>query len=444
MKTTFEGVAQKKLAHENPSNTDSVAIVGLGYVGLPLALQADQRGFYVAGIDIDAGHIEALKTHNAPSFLNDREKQYAHGHTMKVSSNPEVAASVSTIIICVPTPVSHDHLPDLRPLISACESIAPYIKKDTLVVVESTVNPGICDEVVLPILSEGSGLTPEKDFLFAYCPERINPGDSTWDVRTIPRVLGAIGPKSQKRALEVYSKLIQAPIYPLENVKEAEAVKITENSFRDVNIAFINELAMSFKKLGIDIEHVIAGASTKPFGFLAHHPSCGVGGHCIPVDPYYLIAYAKQNGFTHLFLETARDINNNMPNYTISLLEQALTAKHKKLPGSKIALLGRAYKKDIPDVRESPAIIMEKELMRRGAIVRSFDPLVPSTSSVHSLEEALHNADAAIIATDHSVFCELTPKDFARRNVDIVIDGKNCLNKESFTKTTIVYHGIGR
>lgn len=398
----------------------------------------------VIGIDINAPHIDALQGRQSPQFLSEEERPLIALKNFKPTHSFEEVKDADAVIICVPTPVSHDHLPDLRPLMTACESIAPFIQKGTLVVVESTVNPGICDEMVLPSLSAGSGLAPEDDFYFAYCPERINPGDAKWNVRTIPRVLGANTEASTQKAYDLYSEIIEAPIHVLSSVKEAEAVKITENSFRDINIAFINELAMSFKKMGIDITHVIEGASTKPFGFMAHYPSCGVGGHCIPVDPYYLIEYAKRNGFTHRFLEMAREINNDMPNYTISLLEDALEEKHKKLPSARIALLGLAYKRDIGDLRESPALTIEKELMRRGAIVRTYDPYALHISSVASLDEALHNADAAIIATDHSMFCELTPKELALQNVDIVIDGKNCLDKEAFEGTTITYHGIGR
>lgn len=444
MKTTTITSSSHNARTDSGKDRSTIAVIGLGYVGLPLALQASHKGYTVIGMDTNDELIEKLQHHHVPTFLSGDDREQISNKNFHPTTLASEIKNAKTIIICVPTPVSSDHLPDLRPLISACEAVAEFITKETLVVVESTVNPGICDEVVIPILTSDSGLEPEKDFYFAYCPERINPGDEKWNVRSIPRVLGASGTESQSRAYALYTSIIDAPIHLLANVKEAEAVKITENSFRDINIAFINELAMSFKKMDIDITHVIEGASTKPFGFMAHYPSCGVGGHCIPVDPYYLIAYAKRNGFTHRFLETARDINNNMPQYTISLLEDALAQKRKKLPGSRIALLGQTYKKDIADLRESPALVIEKELMRRGAIVRTYDPYVPTKSSVTSLEEALHNADAAIIATDHSLFCTLKPKDFALHNVDIVIDGKNCLNKEAFANTTITYHGIGR
>lgn len=429
---------------KRPRQTPTIAVIGLGYVGLPLALRAATLGYPVIGFDIDITLIAELKNHQAPPFLDEEDRAAVAKHTMDVHTDANALKDASVIIVCVPTPVLASHEPDLRPLISATETIAPHIKKNTLVIVESTVNPGVCDEILLPIITKTTGLEPEKDFYFAYCPERINPGDTTWNVRTIPRVLGGAGPKSTRRARTLYEHLIEAPIHEMQSLKEAEAVKVTENSFRDINIAFVNELAMSFKKLGIDIVNVLDGAATKPFGFMPHYPGCGVGGHCIPVDPYYLIAYAKQNGFTHKFLETARDINNHMPEYTIDLLEKSLKDKKKKLAGSRIALLGLAYKRDVPDLRESPALVIEQELTRRGALVRTFDPFVLSHTNTYALEDALEKADAALIATDHTLFRSLTPKEFTKYNIDIVIDGRNCLDKKRFERSAIIYQGIGR
>ncbi len=421
-----------------------VAVVGLGYVGLPLALRADRRGHPVVGLDVDLNRIQSLKRRHAPDFLSAPDAETIPFHQMDVSGDHSILAGADVFVICVPTPVSKDHEPDLNPLISAVRAVAPYLREGTLLAVESTVNPGVCDEILLPIISEMTGLRPERDFLFAYCPERINPGDTKWDVRSIPRVLGASGPKSARAALTFYSSIVDAPVHLMQNVKEAEAVKITENSFRDINIAFVNELAMSFKKLGIDVMRVLDGAATKPFGFMPHYPGCGVGGHCIPVDPYYLITYARQNGFTHKFLEAARDINNYMPFYTITLLEEALQEHGKHLPQSRIALLGLSYKRNVPDERESPALVIKDELMHRGASVRAYDPFIEERSTAGSLEAALDGADAAIIATDHDVFATLTPEDFKAYGVKIVIDGRNCLDKEAFTRAGITYHGIGR
>lgn len=422
----------------------SIAVIGLGYVGLPLALRADQLDHEVIGIDIDASRVDELRRRKVPSSLNSEDSELARRHTMVVSSDVSMLAGVDVFIVCVPTPVSVNHEPDLEPLISACRSLAPYVRKGTLIVVESTVNPGVCDEILIPMISSIASLQPEQDYLFAYCPERINPGDPKWTVTNIPRVLGAAGEKSARAARSLYRGLIDAPIHMMDNVRSAEAVKITENSFRDINIAFVNELAMSFKKLGIDTVSVLEGAATKPFGFMAHYPGCGVGGHCIPVDPYYLIAYAEQNGFTHRFLKEARTVNNGMPAYTVSLLVSALEKKCVPVDGAKVALLGLAYKRDVPDDRESPSYVIRDELISRGIHVRSFDPYLEKDSSVRSLEDALRGADAAIIATDHRDFVTLTPQDFLAYGVDTVIDGRNCLNKEAFMAANVTYHGIGR
>lgn len=230
----------------------------------------------------------------------------------------------------------------------------------------------------------------------------------------------------------------------MKDIREAEAVKMVENTFRDINIAFVNELAMSFKRAGIDVMNVIKGASTKPFGFMAHYPGCGVGGHCIPVDPYYLIAYGYRNGFSHRFLEIARDINNRMPEYTVSLLEERLAQFDVSMVGKKVALLGLSYKKDVPDLRESPAIAIAAELAERGAMVETYDPLLPDHSTARSLGEALRGAIGVIIATDHTEFTELEPTELRRHGVPVLVDGRNCLDKEKFLLAGIEYIGIGR
>jgi nucleotide sugar dehydrogenase len=230
----------------------------------------------------------------------------------------------------------------------------------------------------------------------------------------------------------------------MRSLKEAEAVKMVENAFRDVNIAFVNELAMSFDRAGIDLLRVIRGASSKPFAYLPHYPGAGVGGHCIPVDPYYLIRYGEKNGFEHRFLKTARAINDKMPLYAVSLVARALRKRRKHLARSSVALLGLAYKRDVPDERESPAHKIREHLEKRGAVVRSFDPFIPEKSSVSSLDEAMEGSDAVLIATDHSLFRALTPFHFMRAGVDIIVDGRNCLRKEDFDRSGILYSGIGR
>lgn len=425
--------------------TYTIAVVGLGYVGLPLALRADTFGHSVIGIDVNPSIIAALQTHKVPHFLDEAEQQLARNHGMKATAEVGVVSDANAIIICVPTPVTESHKPDLTALLTTCKEIAPYVKKNTLIIVESTVNPGVCEEKVLPIFEKYTPFTIERDLFFAHCPERINPGDSFWRLENIPRVIGGSGPKSLQYATALYETLIDAPLYQMHSIKEAEAVKMVENTFRDINIAFVNELAMSFEKAGIDVINVIQGAATKPFGFMPHYPGCGVGGHCIPVDPYYLIDYAQQNGFQHRFLQIARDVNNTMPNYTVDLLETALHKHEKTLSESSVALLGLAYKRDIPDMRESPAIAIKKELEQRGASVSIFDPFVPEHSTHLTLHDALDDVDAVVLATDHSQFQNaLTPELFLQKKIGILVDGRNALSKHSFERNGITYKGIGR
>ncbi|PIR84108.1 UDP-N-acetyl-D-glucosamine dehydrogenase [Candidatus Kaiserbacteria bacterium CG10_big_fil_rev_8_21_14_0_10_51_14] len=432
------------LEKETASRTGTIVIVGVGYVGLPLAIRAAFRQFPVIGFDIDAGKIERLSRREASYITHEEQNLLRELPNISFTANESDIWHAQTYIMCVPTPVFGNHAPDLKPLESAARIVGRHLSPGALVIIESTVNPGACERVALPILEDESGLVVERDFFFAHCPERINPGDSEWNIATIPRVLGAAGPKSLERALALYRDIIDADIRTMPSIREAEAVKMVENSFRDINIAFVNELAMSFDRAGIDLVSVIEGASTKPFSFMAHFPGCGVGGHCIPVDPYYLIRYGEENGFDHQFLATARRINNKMPKYTVRRLVQALKEKNRRIRGSTVALLGLSYKRDIPDVRESPALEIEEELHKKKAHVRTFDPFVPSASNVTTLEEALEGADAVIIATDHTSFRSLTPSDFERHGVNIVIDGRNCLPKKAFLKSTLIYRGIGR
>lgn len=421
----------------------TIAVIGLGYVGLPLSILAAARGFRVIGFDIDEVKIAQLVRREA-SFLSEEDAaRFKHTPTLSITSKEKDLRGVDAFIICVPTPVHENTLPDLRPLESACAIVGRHLQKGGLVVIESTVNPGVCEEVALPTLERSSGLSREE-FYFAHCPERINPGDKRWDVSSIPRVMGALTPDGVRLAHRLYSALIDTEVLTMRSIREAEAVKMVENAFRDVNIAFVNELAMAFDRAGIDLTNVIRGASTKPFGYMAFYPGCGVGGHCIPVDPYYLIRYGRENGFEHHFLVTARRINSGMPRYTVRVLEKALQKKKKVLSDSTVALLGLAYKRDTPDIRESPALAIRDELADNGVNVRIFDPYVPGASTVRSIKEALDGADAAVIATDHAVFRSLTPQDFKSHNVSIIVDGRNCLGKETFTESGLVYRGIGR
>ena len=427
----------------NFRDVTSVGIIGLGYVGLPLSILAAGRGFRVVGFDIDEGKIVQLMRREAGFLSSDEDAEFKRASTLSVTAKERDLEGLDAYIVCVPTPVHENHLPDLRPLEGACEIVGRHLAYGALVIIESTVSPGVCEAVALPILERVSGLSREE-FHFAHCPERINPGDEKWNVRTIPRVVGALTEEALERTAFLYSSLIDGEITRMKGIKEAEAVKMMENAFRDINIAFVNELAISFDKAGIDLVNVIEGASTKPFGFMPFYPGCGVGGHCIPVDPYYLIRYGRENGFEHHFLVTARRINSGMPRYAVRALERALREKKKKLKGSTIALLGLSYKRDVPDMRESPAVVIRNLLTKRGFKVNVYDPYIPGASTARDVKKALAGADAALIATDHSIFRALGPEDFEECGVDIVVDGRNCLDKDAFERKSITYRGIGR
>lgn len=426
-----------------PKDQKTVAVVGLGYVGLPLAVRASERGYQVIGYDTNTEKIALLKAGKSPiedKFLEENISRFRFDAT----SDSKKLALADIILICVPTPVDESFYPDLEPVISASELIATHAKKGALVVLESTVNPGVSEEVVRPIF-EKAGYKIGTDLFLAHCPERINPGDTKWNVTNIPRVVGSFDAKGLALAHDFYTSIVDGEIRKMKSIREAEAVKIVENSFRDINIAFVNELARSFDVLNIDVKDVIQGAATKPFAFMAHYPSCGVGGHCIPVDPYYLIERAKQSGFDHKFLKIAREINNGMPAYTVELLQDALNTVKLPLNGTKVGVLGLSYKANIDDVRESPAFKVIKHLEKHGAKVETFDPHVKKRSSAKSLETLLKKSIALVLVTDHTEFKEtLTPALLKKHGIKVIIDGKNCLDKAAFTKAGIIYKGIGR
>lgn len=420
----------------------SLCIIGMGYVGLPLALLAQKKGYAVTGIVAHQEKAEMLNKKISP--IKDKQiEEDLKKSTIYVTNDYSAIKAAQTIVICVPTPVHGNNKPDLRMLVSAAKSIGKYLQKGQLVILESTVNPGVSEELVIPTIEEKSHLQVGKDFYYAHCPERINPGDAKWHVGNIPRVIGADDERSLTKAKKFYTSILKGKITTVATIKEAEAVKVVENSFRDINIAFVNELALSFSHLGIDVTRVIDAAATKPFAFMPHYPGCGVGGHCIPVDPYYLISYAKKKGFRHEFLMRARKINNYMPVYTADLLIKAFKEKKVSM-NSKVAVLGLSYKKDIDDTRESPAFKIIEALENAGLIVNSFDPYVLNKSTVKSLDDALKDVKAVVIATDHKMFRVLTPEIFLRHNIEIVIDGRNCLAKDDFLKAGILYKGIGR
>jgi UDP-N-acetyl-D-glucosamine dehydrogenase len=425
-------------------NNAIVGVVGLGYVGLPLAVLSAVKGYTVIGIERDEEKVRLVN--EGVNFLQDEflETRFQKG-MVRATSDASALSECDIILVCVPTPVDKLYNPDLGPVRGAVSAIINHfdVGKKPLVVIESTINPGVCEEVVEPIFRE-AGFEVGTHYELSHCPERINPGDPKWHVENIPRVVGSFTSSGRDRSVAFYESILDAPVRPMKSVREAEATKIMENSFRDINIAFVNELAKSFTKLGIDITDVIAGAATKPFAFMPHWPSCGVGGHCIPVDPYYLIERAKRSGFDHKFLKLAREINNSMPEYTVEILQDLLNEVPLPMNGTRVALLGLAYKANVGDKRESPSEKILELLRKHKADVATYDPFLPEESTVNSLEEALSGAKAVVIATNHSTFTQLTPSDFQKNGILCVMDGKNCLDKTTFDESDILYRGIGR
>jgi len=424
---------------------NKIAVVGLGYVGLPLALLAEEKGFDVIGIDLDPSKLRDLS--NKESGLEDALANKRLKKTnIKFTNNFDDIKNRDIVIICVPTPVDSNKKPDLSMVKSAALKAASRMSHGKLLVIESTINPGVCDEILTPLLESEANHIVGKSIYLAHCPERINPGDPKWTVDNINRVVGADSKKGLEEAHRFYSKLIDAEVKKMDNLKETEAVKIVENTFRDINIAFVNELAMSFNNLGINVNNVIDGAATKPFAFMPHYPGIGVGGHCIPVDPYYLIEYARGNGFDHKFLSLARSINESMPVYAIDLLEKALIEKaNKTLNESAVAVLGLSYKANVGDDRESPAYTVINTLKKRGAKVTTFDPYLLEKSSEKSLSQALSGVDAVILVTAHDEFINIPVHSFKENPISVVLDGRNLFSNiaNKLRDANITYIGIG-
>ncbi len=395
----------------------SVCIIGLGYVGLPLALLSVEKGYTVYGLELNEKKAEQIRQKHPQILVN---------HPFALKSN--------IVIIAVPTPVDERKMPDLTDVKNACNSIAENLDHSgRLIILESTVNPFVSRKLILPIF-ESKGFKEGRDFYLAHCPERVDPGNMTWNVSNIPRVVGGISDESMKRARDYYKSIVSADVMPLSSIEAAEMVKIYENSFRAVNIAYANEMAIIMQNLKLDVKEILKGVKTKPFGLDMCQPSCGVGGHCIPVDPFYLIDESLKRGFDPKFLSTAMKVNGYMPSYTVSLLMHAMNDIGKSIRGSNVGILGISYKKNVEDLRESPALDIIKKVNSLGATIKIFDPYLPDYSNA-TAEEILE-CDAVMLLTDHDEFLDY---DYSR--VPVVIDGKNALEPH---KVGGVYKGIGR
>lgn len=422
-----------------------VAVIGLGYVGLPTLVAISKANKYeVIGFDVNKEKVNMIRAGQSP--IEDEDvKDFLKKNKISVSCDENDLGGCDVFIICVPTPVFADYTPDYGPVESASRLCAKYLKKGSHFVLESTVNPGTCEEVVKPIIESISGMKAGADFNITHCPERINPGDKKWNIYNINRNIGSINTESNKIIADFYRTfIIDAKINEMSCLKVAESTKIVENTFRDINIAYVNELAQSFDAMKIDLHETLQGASNKPFSFMAHWPGCGVGGHCIAVDPYYLIKRASQDGFNHRFLKIAREINNSMPEYTVNKLILGLNELGLPVKGTKITLLGLSYKADIGDLRESPALEIEKDLLKLGADLVVFDPHVDYGNLKKTLREVLKDSKAIVLATSHKVFVDKLLEELRGSKVELIVDGRNCLDKKGVEDLKIIYKGIGR
>jgi UDP-N-acetyl-D-glucosamine dehydrogenase len=392
-----------------------IAIVGLGYVGLPLSFQFARSGVTVLGLDIDTAKVDALN--QGRSYIkhipSESVAEIVKSGSFSATSDFSRIREVSAIIICVPTPLNKNREPDISYIIETGKSIGHYLEKGTLVVLESTTYPGTTDEDLREVLEIGSGLEAGRDFHLAFSPEREDPGNPDSKVAIIPKVVGGYTPVCLQKAVELYSKAVKT-VVPVSSCRVAEATKLLENTFRGVNIALVNELKMVYSAMGIDVWEVINAAKTKPFGFMPFYPGPGLGGHCIPIDPFYLTWKAREYGQNTRFIELAGEINTGMPGYVVNRLIDALNDRQKAVKGSSILVLGLAYKPNVDDERESPSYFLMEMLSARGAKVAYYDPYVPiirptrehahwtGTKSVEWNHQTISSYDAVLISTNHA------------------------------------------
>jgi UDP-N-acetyl-D-glucosamine dehydrogenase len=419
--------------------TATVGVIGLGYVGLPLIRAFINAGYRVIGYDNDTVKVASLKAGN--SYIKHIPsawlQEWSAGGKFEATADMDRLGEADAILICVPTPLGESREPDLSYVESSCESIARTLREGQLVVLESTTYPGTTRNVMLPIL-ERSGLRAGIDFFLAYSPEREDPGNADYTADGIPKLVGGLDAQATDLAVALYRKAI-VQIVPVSSCEVAEAAKIVENTYRAVNIAMVNELKVIFSRMGIDVWEVIEAAKTKPFGFQAFYPGPGLGGHCIPIDPFYLSWVARREGLTTRFIELAGEINTSMPNYVVNRLTNALNDCEKSVRGSRICVLGAAYKKDVDDSRESPAFDLILRLLAKGAVVSYNDPHVPVLPRTHhgpqlpALEsqpltpEFLAAQDCILIVTDHTAY----DYEFIAKHARLIVDTRNAMGRIS-------------
>jgi UDP-N-acetyl-D-glucosamine dehydrogenase len=386
-----------------------LGVVGLGYVGLPLAVEMAKAGYRVIGFDVSAERVVMLGggTSYVPDVPMEELADVVGRGLLVATTDFSRARETDALVICVPTPLNKNKEPDTTFMQAAARSVVPYLRADMLVTLESTTYPGTTEEVVQPILESG-GLTVGTDLYLAFSPERVDPGNPVYQTRNTPKVVGGVTPQCTEMAARMYSHFIDT-VVPVSSTRAAEMTKLLENIFRCVNIALMNELLQVSERMGINIWEVVDAAKTKPFGFMPFYPGPGLGGHCIPIDPFYLSWKAKEFDFHTKFIELAGEVNENMPYYVVTRLMEALNTQRKSLAGAKVLLLGVAYKRDIDDLRESPAIRIAELISQKGGAVVYHDAWVPefivggeSVPAIELTKEALSAVDAVVLVTDHS------------------------------------------
>jgi UDP-N-acetyl-D-glucosamine dehydrogenase len=410
-----------------------VGVIGLGYVGLPLAVEFARGGLKVIGFDLDRSRVDTIN--EGRSYIPDvpTEMVAALVEQGKLSAATDFShlSETDAVIICVPTPLRKTKEPDISYILAAAEQVKAHLHSPQLVVLESTTYPGTTDEVVLPMLKE-TGLGLDKDFYLAFSPERVDPGNRQFQTHNIPKVVGGVSTLSTEIAAALYQTIVNE-VHKVSSARVAETAKLLENTYRSVNIGLVNEMAQLCYHLGIDSWEVIEAAATKPFGFMAFYPGPGIGGHCIPLDPHYLSWKARLHGFEARFIGLAEEVNSHMPDHVVQLVQDGLNSHTKAVKGSRILVLGVAYKRDINDVRESPALGIVEKLLHKGAAVSYHDPFVPemtvdgrgALTAVDLTDEMLAACDCAVIVTDHS------DVDYGRvlRLAPLVVDTRNVTRK---------------
>lgn len=413
----------------------TVGVVGLGYVGLPLAVEKAKAGLRTIGFDVQEEKVKQVNAgHNYIGDVVDAElAQLVNNGMLSATSDFSFIKEVDFVAICVPTPLDIHQEPDISYVENSAKSIAGYLTKGTVVVLESTTYPGTTEELIKPILEKGSGLECGKDFYLGFSPERVDPGNAVYKTKNTPKVVGAVGKDAQEVIAAIYGAVLGDKVHIVSSPAVAEMTKILENTYRNINIGLINELAILCNRMNIDLWEVIEAAKTKPFGFTAFYPGPGLGGHCIPLDPYYLTWKAREYGFHTSMIEASMMINDHMPEYTVERCGKILNRHRKALNGSKVLVLGVAYKQDIDDYRESPALRVIEELEKTGASVSFYDPYIPQYKQhgkLHKGEtaltaELLQHADLVVVTAAHTNI----DYDFVQRHAQAVFDTKNVMKE---------------